>query len=172
MVRFTVDAFPDDTFEGIVTQVRKQPTTEQNVVAYTVIAVADNPQMKLLPGMTANADIVIDVHPNVLKVPAAALRWKPPVTTPRTGQNGPMLGGPPPGMRQRQVAQSQPKASRRQGTVYLLRDGKPIATPVGVGASDGTWTEIAGAVKAGDKVIVGGGPKSPFGSGAQIRIGN
>jgi HlyD family secretion protein len=73
MVRFTVDAYPDDTFEGVVTQVRKQPTTDQNVVAYTVIAEADNPQSKLLPGMTANADIVIQTLPNVLKVPASAI---------------------------------------------------------------------------------------------------
>jgi len=58
-VRFTVDAFPDDTFTGVVTQVRKQPETESNVVAYIVIAQADNPDGKLMPGMTANADIVI-----------------------------------------------------------------------------------------------------------------
>ncbi|MDZ4376344.1 MAG: efflux RND transporter periplasmic adaptor subunit, partial [Phenylobacterium sp.] len=92
MVRFTVDAFPDDAFEGIVTQVRMQPTTEQNVVAYTVIAEADNPQRKLLPGMTANADIVIDTRRNVMRVPSAALRWSPP------GEDGPATrpgaGGP------------------------------------------------------------------------------
>lgn len=96
MVRFTVDAFPDDTFEGIVTQVRKQPTTEQNVVAYTVIAEADNPQRKLLPGMTANADIVIETKRNVMKVPAAALRWTPPSANAGSGGGGAMMG--PPGM--------------------------------------------------------------------------
>jgi HlyD family secretion protein len=170
-VRFSVDAFPDESFQGVVTQVRKQPTTEQNVVAYTVIAVADNPDLKLLPGMTANADIVIDVHPNVLKVPAAALRWKPPVQAPRPGRNGPMLGAPPPGMGGRQIAQSQPKGSRRTGAVYVLRDGKPVAVPVGVGASDGTNTEVSGPLNVGDKVIIGGGPKGPGASGAQIRIG-
>jgi HlyD family secretion protein len=101
MVRFTVDSFPDDTFEGIVTQVRKQPTTEQNVVAYTVIAEADNPQRKLLPGMTANADIIIDTKRNVLKVPAAALRWTPASENASRNTGGPvMIGGPgfgPPG---------------------------------------------------------------------------
>lgn len=96
MVRFTVDAFPDDTFEGIVTQVRKQPTTEQNVVAYTVIAEADNPQRKLLPGMTANADIIIETKRNVMKVPAAALRWTPPSANAGSGGGGAMMG--PPGM--------------------------------------------------------------------------
>jgi HlyD family secretion protein len=76
-VKFTVDAFPDDNFTGVVTQVRKQPETSANVVAYTVIAEADNPGGKLLPGMTANADIVIERRPGVLRVPAAALRWTP-----------------------------------------------------------------------------------------------
>jgi HlyD family secretion protein len=100
MVRFTVDAFPDDNFEGIVTQVRKQPTTEQNVVAYTVIAEADNPQGKLLPGMTANADIVLETHRNVMKVPSAALRWQPPAENARGsgGAAGPVpFGAGPPG---------------------------------------------------------------------------
>jgi len=99
-VRFTVDAYPDDTFEGVVTQVRKQPTTEQNVVAYTVIAEADNPQSKLLPGMTANADIVIETRANVMKVPAAALRWSPPSENsarPAAVPGPPGFGGPPGG---------------------------------------------------------------------------
>jgi HlyD family secretion protein len=96
-VRFTVDAYPEDTFEGVVTQVRKQPTTEQNVVAYTVIAEADNPQSKLLPGMTANADIIIETRRNVLKAPAAALRWSPPSAN---NARTPAIGGPPGGGRQ------------------------------------------------------------------------
>ena len=105
-VRFTVDAFPDDTFEGVVTQVRMQPTTEQNVVAYTVIAEAANPQRKLLPGMTANADILIDTRRNVMKVASAALRWSPPSESGRTSRSGggmmgaPGLGGPPGGGQQ------------------------------------------------------------------------
>lgn len=76
-VKFTVDAFPEDTFHGVVTQVRKQPQTEQNVVAYVVLAQADNPDGKLLPGMTANADIVIEELRGAMKVPAAALRFTP-----------------------------------------------------------------------------------------------
>lgn len=95
--RFTVDAFPDDNYQGIVTQVRKQPVTESNVVAYTVIAEADNPQGRLLPGMTANADIVIEQHRDVLKVPAAALRWKPPSQNAQSVSGPPGFGGPPGG---------------------------------------------------------------------------
>jgi HlyD family secretion protein len=243
-VRFTVDAFPDDTFTGIVTQVRKQPTTEQNVVAYTVIAEADNPQRKLLPGMTANADIVIETRRNVLKVPSAALRWTPPPETPRgesgsaggtaaSGQAGPPAGGGRQGgggariveqlgldakqkaawdpiaadMRQKMMAArasggGDPRAARaamgritgdafarlepllrpdqkaklaalratmgqgrapagglRPGTVYVLRDETPTPVPVRVGATDGTSTEVVGALKEGDQLIVGGGPR-------------
>lgn len=103
-VKFTVDAFPDDNFTGVVTQVRKQPVTEQNVVAYVVMAQADNPRGTLLPGMTANADIVIEQREAVMKVPAAALRWTPP------SENGavvrvsgpPGMGGPPGGGQRQQ----------------------------------------------------------------------
>ena len=77
-VTFSVDAFPDQVFDGVVTQVRKQPVMEQNVVAYTVMAEAQNTGGRLLPGMTANADIVIQRRDGVLKVPVAALRWTPP----------------------------------------------------------------------------------------------
>lgn len=244
-VRFTVDAFPDDTYSGVVTQVRQQPETEANVVAYVVIAQADNPGGKLMPGMTANADIVIEQRPNVLKVPVAALRWTPAgqqSSSQRSAGPPPMTGGPggpPPGGASRSGGQGMgarlledldldagqkakaeailaqartraqatgsgdPKARREAmrkameealvriepilkpaqreklvavrarmatmagaraggmtaGVVYVLRDGKPVATPVRVGASDGSFTQIVGPLKPGDEVIVGGGPK-------------
>lgn len=91
-VRFTVDAFPEDTFEGVVTQVRKQPETSANVVAYIVLAEAENPGGKLLPGMTANADIVVEQRRDVVKLPSAALRWKP--ADAAAGQRGGQGGGP------------------------------------------------------------------------------
>jgi len=273
-VRFTVDAFPDDTYTGVVTQVRKQPETDQNVVAYVVIAEADNPGGKLLPGMTANADIVIQQLRNVMKVPAAALRWAPADEQASTGQRsgGGAMGGAPGGQRQaggggggggggqggggRQggggmrmlesldldagqkakaeaiiteerakataAASGDPTARRKasrdamqkaltriepllkpaqkeklvavrarmasmgggrgqggmtSGVVYVLRDNKPVAVPVRVGATDGSSTQIVGDLKAGDQVIVGGGPKAkakaatggPMGGG-QVRV--
>jgi HlyD family secretion protein len=76
-VNFTVDAFPDDKFAATVTQIRKSPQTQSNVVAYVVVAQAENPDLKLLPGMTANADITLERHTNVLRVANAALRWVP-----------------------------------------------------------------------------------------------
>ena len=75
---FTVDAFPGRTFEGTVKQVRKASKNEQNVITYTAVVSADNDAQTLLPGMTANVRIVTDVRENVLKVPNAALRFRPP----------------------------------------------------------------------------------------------
>jgi HlyD family secretion protein len=95
-VNFTVDAFPQDRFVGVIKQVRKQPETAQNVVAYVVIAEAENPGEKLLPGMTANAEITLERHTNVLRVPTAALRWSPPDPNAQPAGRGghPGMGGP------------------------------------------------------------------------------
>lgn len=76
-VRFTVDAYPDSQFEGRVSQVRQQGTQESGVVSYTVVVEADNPGRRLLPGMTANADIIIEEQLDVLRLPNAALRFRP-----------------------------------------------------------------------------------------------
>ena len=75
--RFTVSAFPNETFNGVVTQVRYSPETVQNVVTYTTVVNADNPDMKLRPGMTATVSIVVGEAKGVLKVPNAALRYTP-----------------------------------------------------------------------------------------------
>ena len=74
---FTVDAFPGETFAGSVTQIRKAPQVVQNVVTYTVIVGVENPSGKLMPGMTANVKLVVAQKPNALKVPNAALRFRP-----------------------------------------------------------------------------------------------
>jgi len=78
---FTVDAFPRRTFTGEIRQIRKSPQTVQNVVSYTVIISAANPDLALLPGMTANVRVVVEQRENVLKVPNAALRFRPPGAT-------------------------------------------------------------------------------------------
>jgi len=84
---FTVDAFPDDTFEGNVRQVRLEPVTEQNVVTYTTVIDVANPDLKLKPGMTANVTIRIEKKDDVLRIPNAALRFRPPDTG--GGRGGP-----------------------------------------------------------------------------------
>jgi HlyD family secretion protein len=80
-VKFTVDAYPNDTFSGRITEIRLNPQTIQNVVTYSVIINVDNPQLKLKPGMTANITITVDQRDSVLKVPNAALRYLPPGMT-------------------------------------------------------------------------------------------
>ncbi len=75
---FTVDAYPGQVFHGTVMQVRHSPTNVQNVITYTVVIAVDNPDMKLFPGMTANVRLVTDRLSNVVKIPAAALRFRPP----------------------------------------------------------------------------------------------
>ena len=77
-VKFTVDAYPDMTFSGTVRQVRLQPVVTQNVVNYTVIIDVPNPDLKLLPGMTANITVMIQEEKDILKVPSTALRFSPP----------------------------------------------------------------------------------------------
>ena len=76
-VFFTVDAYPEDLFEGRIYQIRKNPTTTQNVVTYPVVVTTPNPEMKLLPGMTANLSFQIEKRKDVVKVPNAALRFYP-----------------------------------------------------------------------------------------------
>ena len=85
---FTVDAFPGETFTGTVTQIRKAPQVVQNVVTYTVIVGVENPSGKLMPGMTANVKLVVAQKTNALKVPNAALRFRP------AGVDAPAPSGP------------------------------------------------------------------------------
>jgi HlyD family secretion protein len=93
---FTVDAFPGDMFTGTVTQIRKAPQVVQNVVTYTVIVSVDNPSGRLMPGMTANVKLVVAQKPSALKVPNAALRFRPAgvdPATPTTAEPGAAASG-------------------------------------------------------------------------------
>jgi HlyD family secretion protein len=89
---FTVDAFPGESFRGRVVQIRKAAQVVQNVVTYTVVVAVDNPDGKLLPGMTANVKLVIAEKPNALKVPNSALRFRPPGVEGEPAAPGPRAG--------------------------------------------------------------------------------
>ena len=95
---FTVDAFPGRTYTGAIAQIRKAPQTVQNVVSYTVVISAANPDLSLLPGMTANVRVVVDSRESALKVPNAALRFRPPgaaeAEAQTTTQPAQLAGGP------------------------------------------------------------------------------
>jgi len=134
-INFTVDAFQHRKFTGLVKQVRLNPTIQENVVTYNVVAMVDNADGTLLPGMTANIHFVVAEKNDALRVPNAALRFQP----------------------KNIEANESGKAARatNQSTLYLLSANQPVPVPVTTGISDGNFTEILGAeVKAGDKVII------------------
>lgn len=138
-VEFEVDAFPEDTFNGTVTQVRLQATTTSNVVTYQVVINAPNPDLKLKPGLTANITIyTLDKH-DVLAVPVRALSFTP------EGEK------------------------YQENTVWRqLRDGKLEPVSVVTGVTDGVQTEIIEGLEAGDRVVTGtrlvskNGPQGEF----------
>ncbi len=113
-VTYTLDGYPDSTFTGKVTQVRLSPTTESNVVTYTVIVDVNNEDLKLKPGMTANVSIITDKSENVLCVPNMALKFTPDI-------NGPKY--------------------KNQG-IWILEKGKAKRVEIETGANDDSSTEI------------------------------
>jgi HlyD family secretion protein len=149
-VTFTVDAYPDTIFIGEVAVVRNAPITVSNVVTYDVVIQVDNSQLKLKPGMTANVSITIETRPDVLRVPNAALRFKP------TEVKG--------------KSEKTPDKQRMKGTkVWILENGKPKPVKVTIGLSDGNYTEIsAGEIKADQEIITDSlnGKKDNSSSGA------
>jgi HlyD family secretion protein len=147
---FTVDAFPGKRFKGTVNQVRKAAQVVSNVVTYTVVVSAANPDLILLPGMTANVRIVTAQKDTVLKVANAALRFRPPSSS-DDKKSAP--AGRQPGGKEGKGA----SASVGTGKLWVLdADGKPAAIEVKTGISDGSQTELLdGAIAAGREVIVG-----------------
>jgi HlyD family secretion protein len=150
-VDFTVDAFPMQTFQGKVIQVRNAPITVQNVVTYDTVIGVSNPDLKLKPGMTANVSIIVAHKDDVLQIKNAALRYRPPDATPvetkRTSSSRP---GRPGGGRS-----NAGQEGRAERTVYVLPSGASRPQPVQVktGISDGTTTEVIEGLKEGDRVV-------------------
>lgn len=150
VAKFSVDAFPNLNFEGVVKQIRLNPVTTSNVVSYNVVISVDNPENILLPGMTAYVNIVFAKHDNVLLVPNAALRFKPKLDEAANDLDIKANGG------KRKLAETQAAGGFGRGKVFVLRDGKPQLQQVQVGITDGKLTEIVSEeLKLGDKVIVG-----------------
>lgn len=143
---FTVDAYPDSQFSGRVSQIRLQPIINQNVVTYNVMIDVENPDLKLMPGMTANLTIAVINREDVLLVPPTALRFQPP-RKPKTGSDS--------SSNKRMSGEGWQKGDGRRGRVFLLKNGQPKFVKVKVGISDGSRTEIEGEVQPGDSVITG-----------------
>jgi len=150
---FTVDAFPGRTFEGKVRQIRLSPTTVQNVVTYNVVVDVDNADLKLLPGMTAFVRINVGEVKNVLKVPNAALRWRP-----KDPAKDGAAGGKRSDASKEKAASASMKSGQEQQGVHVMRGGKPKKVPVSTGLTDGRFTEVIGeGLKEGDEVVTGDG---------------
>lgn len=168
--RFTVDAFPDRHFEGIVRQVRLNPTTVQNVVTYNVVIDVSNDDLVLLPGMTAFVTIIESEKNDVLRVPNDALNFKPAeriARKPDASANPnamPVQAGNIADTATRQTTGEQPAKMNAQ--VYVLENNRPKSVPITIGMSDSKFTEIvAGNLKEGDSVIIDetGGARKPGG---------
>lgn len=132
-VEFTVDAYPDDTFTGQVTQVRQEATTESNVVTYEVVISAQNNDLKLKPGLTANVTIFTKEAKNVLSVPTKALQFTP---------NEKML-----------TKDQSIQDCKGENKVWILKDNVFRAIPVTTGITNGILTEIKSGLKAGQHIV-------------------
>jgi HlyD family secretion protein len=163
-VRFRVDAYPNETFNGTVSQIRLQPVVEQNVVSYVTVIDVPNPDLKLKPGMTAAVTIETGRADEAIKVPNAALRFRP------TQEAFEALGQKPPEPRQRPQGQSAggPQAGTdgqrrdraagdsQRGAVWVLAENTLKRVPVQVGLSDGTQTAVTnGDLTPGTRVVTG-----------------
>jgi len=130
-VEFTVDAYPEITFKGSVSEIRNAPIVVQNVVTYDVVVKVDNPELKLKPGMTANVSIIVSSKKDVLMIPNAALRFRPSE------------------MRKKDAMKEKGSA------VWIVEGGKPKRVKVSTGISDGSFTELVqGDIKEGQELIV------------------
>ena len=140
--QFTVDAYPGTTFRGSVGQLRQAPINVQNVITYDVVVAVSNSDLKLLPGMTANVKILTNKVDDVLKIPNAALRFRPPDAKPQ-GQSSSFV-------------RAAGKRSENGATVWVLGpDDKPKPVRVKLGITDGTFTAIDSAdLREGEQVIV------------------
>ncbi len=152
-VDFTVDAFPNRTFHGIVVQVRNCPTNVQNVVSYDTVIGVNNADLKLKPGMTANVSVIVAERNNSLRIPNAALRFRPPESTtnapPAMAAGG--GGSPPPG---NAPSGQHPKGERRlTRTVYVLKNNKTEPVQVKIGITDGVYTEVTDGLGEKDNVV-------------------
>ncbi len=172
-VDFTVDAFPNRTFHGEVTQVRNAPITVQNVVTYDTVIGVNNAELKLKPGMTANVSIIVAHKDNVLQIKNAALRYRPADATPAGPKASSQAGGG-----RWQGKGHQGGAHEVERTVYVLQHGSPRPVQIKTGISDGIVTEVVEGLKEGDEVVTAeltstsektSRPANPFGPPRRIR---
>ncbi|HCE69606.1 MAG: efflux transporter periplasmic adaptor subunit [Geobacteraceae bacterium GWC2_55_20] len=157
---FTVDSYPEQTFGGKVVQIRSAPIITQNVVTYVVVVNVDNNDLKLKPGMTANVSIEVARKDDVLKLPPAALRFKPKTKTEDAKAKGSEERGS--ANKQRPAAGSPDQGGKPGGRkagndqqVYILKDNKPVAVKIRTGIANNSSIELVeSTLKEGDEVVI------------------
>jgi HlyD family secretion protein len=159
-VKFTVDAYPGDLFEGQIYQVRNSSTTTQNVVTYPVVIEAANPDLKLMPGMTANVSFLIEAKDNVLRVPAAALRFVPQPEQVRSEDKhfvDATVTNPQESEPQKTATEKAELARNRQRRRVWVKDGDLLrAVPVTLGLIENQYAELLdGDLTEGQAVVTG-----------------
>jgi RND family efflux transporter, MFP subunit len=168
-VTFTVDAFPDDQFEGKVNEVRLRPSVSSNVVTYVTIIDAPNTEMRLKPGMTANITVFTEEIENTMLISAKAIRFKPdPVLYKQFVVEG--------GGRGKRIASDKTRDSTRAGKtamVWIKKDSALSRRVIRTGLTDDTYVQVLSGLSAEDEVVTGmqqlaagekvsGGERSPF----------
>jgi HlyD family secretion protein len=156
MVEFTVDAFPYTSFSGKVEQIHNSPVTVQNVVTYDVLVAVANPELKLKPGMTANVSIVVAQRRGVLRVPNAALRFRPPEPLGAARAAGSGGGGGGGASEPKARPGGRPaKSARPDRKVHLLKPGATTPEPVQIklGISDNLHTEVLEGLEEGANLV-------------------
>lgn len=147
-VHFTVDAFPDRTFSGLVHQIRLNPVFQQNVVTYDVVVGVKNPEGLLLPGMTAYVNVIEASRSKVLRVPNTALRFHPK----NTGNVAPRLASEPVATHSSNTSGF---ANKNPRAVYRVENNQLVKIPVTTGIADNQYTEVTGGkLAAGDALVV------------------
>ena len=156
-VRFRVDAYPNESFAGSVSQVRLQPVVEQNVVSYVTVIDVRNKDLKLKPGMTAAVTIETGRVDDVLKVPNAALRFEPDADVfAKLGQQAPARAGASARPRAVSAASGERRADTRDRSrraVWVFEDGRLTRVDVQAGLADGTQTMVSGPLTPGMQVV-------------------
>ncbi len=163
-VTFTVDAYPGEPFTGRIREIRNAPQVVQNVVTYDAVVEVANTDLRLKPGMTATVNVTVERRDGALRVPSAALRFRPDAAA---GATSPTMGGAQPGSAPMGARAPSPggapagdgaRAGRRgsERSVWVLAGGQPAERRVTIGITDGTFVEItAGELREADAVIVG-----------------
>jgi HlyD family secretion protein len=158
---FTVDAYPNERFTGRIREIRNAPQVVQNVVTYDAVIEVANPDLRLKPGMTATVTVIADRRGAVLRVPNAALRFRP-------------VGGDAAGVATAGADTVRGDvAGAATRSVFVLANGKLVRRELGIGLSDGRHTEVIGdSLRAGDLVVTGAEGATAVGSqrGARMRI--